>query len=153
MQVAESSLQTATTPSYTEDALKKAIFDATDAHPKLSISQSAEKWGIPKNTLSLRIKGTTASRDEVIQPKQRLSTAEEDHLVKWILRQESLGHAPTASVVRQVVCSILKKKGDFEPLGKHWLDGFKKRNSTIRAKIGRVTEASRFDGFTPKSVN
>lgn len=94
------------------------------------------------------------SKSKTTQLNQRLSTIEENNVVDWITKQESLGYAPSAQVVRKVVEGILKKNGDPEPLGKHWMDGFKKRHhDRIYTKIGRKQEAERFDGFTPKTVN
>ena len=62
---------------------------------------------------------------------------EENRLVDWIIRQETLGYAPTAQVVRKVVEAMLKNRGDPEPLGKPWMDGFKKRHhDRIHTKIG-----------------
>jgi hypothetical protein len=137
-------------PSYTEEEVADAIFDVIDNG--LSIRQSADKNGVPLSTLHSRMNGTT-SKSESIQPASRLSAAEEDRVVDWVLKQESLGYAPTAQVVRSVVQAILKKKGDMKPLGKNWMDGFKKRHDRIHTKIGRAQEAVRFDGFTPKAVN
>lgn len=137
-------------PSYTEEEMADAIFDVIDNG--LSRRQSATKNGIPLMTLSDRMKGIV-SKSEAIHPSQRLSDAEENRVVDWILKQESLGYAPTALVVRKVVESILKKKGDLKPLGKNWLEGFKTRHDRVHTKIGRAQEAARFDGFTPKAVD
>jgi hypothetical protein len=138
-------------PSYAEEYMADAIFDIIDNG--ISKRQSALKHGIPLMTLIDRVSGT-ASKSEATQSNQRLSTAEENRLVDWIVKQESLGYAPTAQVVRKVVEAILKKKGNTEPLGKHWMNGFKNRHrDRIHTKIGRKQEAERFNGFTPKTVN
>ncbi|KAK8036838.1 transposase [Apiospora phragmitis] len=87
--------------SYTEDELVDAIFDVTDNG--LSLSKSAQKHGIPKQTLSDRMKGK-GSREEF----------------EWILGQDSLGYAPSHSQIRAYVVSILSRNGeDLEqhPLG------------------------------------
>lgn len=93
------------------------------------------------------------SKSETIQPVSRLSAAKENRVVDWIVKQESLGYALTAQVVHKVVEAILKKRGNSKPLGKHWIESFKKRNDRIHTKIGRAQEAVRFDGFTPRAVN
>lgn len=54
----------------------------------------------------------SAARNEAIQPAQRLSVAEENTVMEWIVKQESLGYAPKAAVVRQVVEAFMKKRGD-----------------------------------------
>lgn len=96
-------------PSYTEDDMADAIFDVIDNG--LSRHQSAEKNRIPLLTLSNCMNGIV-SKSETIQPAQRLSAAEENRVVEWILRQESLRYAPSSVVVRKVVESILQKRGD-----------------------------------------
>lgn len=103
-------------PSYTKEDMADAIFDVIDND--LSRHQSAEKNHVPLMTLSNRMNGIV-SKSETIQPSQRLSAAEENRLVEWIVKQESLGYAPSGVVVRKVVESLLQKKNDTKPLGKH----------------------------------
>lgn len=136
--------------SYTEDDMLDAYLDVTDNH--VSIRKAAQMHGIPHQTLSDRLQGTHAQKDQV-QPGQRLSPAQEQRLVTWILHQERLGYAPTHSQVKACAQSMLDIKGEKQPLGKNWLDGFKRRHSEIHTKIGRRMEAARFNGFTPKAIN
>ena len=137
-------------PSYTEEDVMNAIHDVTENG--VSLSKAAAQHAVPKITLSHRMNGI-AAKSETIQPAQRLSPAEENRVVQWIKRQESLGYAPSAAVVRQVVEAIMKKRGDMSPLGKHWIEAFKARHEDIQTKISRPQEAARFDGFTPKAVH
>ncbi|MBE1616056.1 hypothetical protein IDF54_14470, partial [Flavobacterium sp. SaA2.13] len=81
---------------------------------------------------------------------QRLSALQEEGITTWILRQEKLGYAPTASLVRSLATAILKKNGDMKPLGKNWVASFNKRNPAVWSKLGRKQEAERFSAFTPK---
>ena len=118
----------------------------------LSIRKSAQKHRIPASTLFSRLRGIPA-KVETVQRTQRLSPTQEERLTTWILKQEALGFAPLHSVVREAVISLLKLNGDNDPLGKHWIEGFKSRNPTIHTKIGRRQEAVRFNSFTPKAVN
>lgn len=71
----------------------------------------------------------------------------------WILYQEALGYAPLYSQVCSVIVGLLKSIGDNKPLGKNWIDGFKRRNPSIKAKIGCRIEAFRFNSFTPRAIN
>ncbi|KAG6990217.1 Pogo transposable element with ZNF domain [Fusarium oxysporum f. sp. conglutinans] len=77
----------------------------------------------------------------------------EDRLVRWLLRQESLGYALTHSQLRSCVEALLRQQGDNKPLGKHWTTRFVKHHSKLSTKLGKRQEAARFDGFTPKAVN
>ena len=130
-----------------------AIFDITDNG--LSLNKAAAKHGIPPSTLSDRFNGRRASkRDPDARPSNtRLSDDEEKKICHWILRQERLGYPPSYSALRQIVSSILQRKGDLKPVGLHWAKRFVTRHSEIKSKIGRRQESSRFDSFTPRAVN
>ncbi|RYC77667.1 hypothetical protein BFJ63_vAg19460, partial [Fusarium oxysporum f. sp. narcissi] len=113
---------------------------------------AAQKRGVPRSTLSGRLSGQ-ASRNERIQAHQRISKSQEETLLRWVLRQESLGYALSHSQLRACVEAILKQQGDNKPLGKHWTTRFIKRHLQLSTKLGKRQEAARFDGFTPKAVN
>ncbi|KAH7461560.1 hypothetical protein FOMA001_g19031 [Fusarium oxysporum f. sp. matthiolae] len=136
--------------SYTEDEVAEAMLDVTDNG--LSQSKSAQKREIPRSTLGDRLRGLP-SRSEVTQPAQLLSKPEESRLVAWILRQEALGYAPSHSQVRATVNALLRQQGREKPVGVHWLARFMKRHPSIKTKIGKRQEASRFNCFTPTAVN
>ncbi|KAF6517496.1 hypothetical protein HZS61_008169 [Fusarium oxysporum f. sp. conglutinans] len=136
--------------NYTEDDVAEAILDTTDRG--LSQNEAAQKRGVPQSTLSGRLSGQ-ASRNERIQAHQRIPKSQEETLIRWVLRQESLGYAPSHSQLRACVEAILKQQGDNKPLGKHWTTRFVKRHLELSTKLGKRQEAARFDGFTPKAVN
>jgi len=135
---------------YTEDDVAEAIYDITDRG--LSQTQAAQKRGVPQWTISRRLSGR-ASRNERTQTHQRICRSQEESLLRWALRQESLGYAPSHSQLRACVEAILHQQGDNNPLGKHWTTRFVKRHPNLSTKLGKRQEASRFDGFTPRSVN
>ncbi|KAF6514166.1 hypothetical protein HZS61_006422 [Fusarium oxysporum f. sp. conglutinans] len=136
--------------NYTEDDVAEAIFDTTDRG--LSQNEAAQKRGVPQWTISRRLSGQ-ASRNERIQAHQRISKSQEETLIRWVLRQESLGYAPSHSQLRACVEAILQQQGDNKPLGKHWTTRSVKRHLELSTKLGKRQEAARFDGFTPKAVN
>ncbi|RKK59929.1 hypothetical protein BFJ69_g17256, partial [Fusarium oxysporum] len=122
---------------YTEDDVAEAILDITDRG--LSQNEASQKRGVPRSTLSGRLSGQ-ASRNERIQAHHRISKSQEETLLRWVLRQESLGYALSHSQLRACVEAILKQQGDNKPL-------------ELSTKLGKRQEAARFDGFTPKAVN
>jgi hypothetical protein len=135
---------------YIEETITRAISDITVNG--LSQHQAAQKYGVPQQTLSARIKGQTALTDQ-IQPSQYLSKNQEAKLVSWILRQESLGYAPSHSQIRACVQAILQQQGSNPKLGRHWVERLVQRHPELKTKRGRRQEANRFDSFTPKAVN
>ncbi|KAJ2898372.1 hypothetical protein MKZ38_003963 [Zalerion maritima] len=135
---------------YTEDSVVDAILDITDNG--LSQHQAAQKHGIPQSTLSTRLNGQGARNDQ-IQPGSLLSKNQERQLVQWILRQESIGYAPSHSQVRACVLGLLEQQGVQNPdLGKNWVARFLGRYPEVKTKPGRRQEAARFDSFTPRAV-
>jgi hypothetical protein len=134
---------------YTEDDVAEAIFDVTDRD--LSQTKAAQKRGVPRSTLSRRLSGQ-ARRNERIQAHQRISKSQEETLIRWVLRQESLGYALSHSQLCACVEAILQQQGDNKPLGKHWTTRFVKRHPQLSTKLGKRQKAARFDGFMPKAV-
>ncbi|TGJ83436.1 hypothetical protein E0Z10_g5317 [Xylaria hypoxylon] len=137
-------------PPYTGDSLADAAFDVTNGG--LSMTKGAEKHGVPKWALSHRLNGRL-SRTEVVHPQRLLSDGQEAHVFQWILRQETLGNAPSHSAVREIAVSMAKVNGHTARLGANWMDGFKKRHPEIHTKVGKRQEACRFKAFTPKAVS
>lgn len=135
---------------YTEDSVADAILDFTDNG--FSLRKAAEKRGVPRATLSSRLYGQTALADQT-QPHQHLSKNQEARLSTWILRQESLGYAPSHSQIRACVLALLQQQGSKVIVGRHWVSKFIKRHPEIKTKIGRRQEAVRFNSFTPKAVH
>ena len=136
--------------TYAEALMVEAIFDITDNG--LSQRQAAQKWGVPQRTISRRMSGQSAVADQN-QPRKHFSRDQEDRLVAWILRQESLGYAPSQSQIRACAVATLKQQGCVSKLGRHWVEKFIKRHAELKSKVGRRQEARRFDAFTPRAVH
>jgi len=130
--------------------MAEAILDITDNG--LTHSKASEKWGIPRSTLINRLQGQTATADQT-QPRRLLTSTQEAQLVSWILRQESLGYAPSHSQIRACVLALLAQQGSQAELGHNWVPRFIQRHPELKTKPGRRQEANRFDSFTPKAVN
>ena len=119
---------------YTEDVVASAILDITDNG--LSVRQAAEKWGVPRSTVSDRLRGQTALADQ-IQPEQHLIRNQEAKLTSWILRQESLGYAPSHSQIRACILAILQQQGRKPDIGRNRVSRFIQRHPELRTKTGR----------------
>ncbi|RKK65493.1 hypothetical protein BFJ69_g16234 [Fusarium oxysporum] len=74
-------------------------------------------------------------------------------LAFWILRQESLGYAPSHSQIRACVMGLLRQQGEHLDLGRNWVNKFIDRRADLKTKMGRRQEAKRFDSFTPRAVH
>ncbi|EGU73247.1 hypothetical protein FOXB_16243 [Fusarium oxysporum f. sp. conglutinans Fo5176] len=135
--------------NYTEDCAAEAILDTSGrGHSQ----NEATPCGVPRWTISRRLSGQ-ASRNERIQAYRRISKSQEETLICWVMRQESLGHASSHSQLRACVEAILQQQGDNKPLGKHWTTRFVKRHPKLSTKLEKGQKAARLDGFTQKAVN
>ena len=84
---------------------------------------------------------------------QHLSKNQEAQLVTCILRQESLGYAPSHGQIRACVMALQKQQGSKLGVGRNWVSKFIKRHAELKSKVGRRQEANRFNSFTPKAVH
>ncbi|KAG6997196.1 hypothetical protein FocnCong_v015290 [Fusarium oxysporum f. sp. conglutinans] len=130
--------------------MAEAILDVTDNG--FSPPQAAQRRGVPRSTLIDRLDGRGAVKEQV-HPYRRLSKNQEDRLAFWILRQESLGYAPSHNQVRACVIGLLRQQGEHSELGRNWVTRCINRRTDLKTKMGRRQEANRFDSFTPKAVH
>jgi hypothetical protein len=135
---------------YTEEDMAEAILDVTDNG--FSPPQAAQRRGVPRSTLIDRLNGRGAVKEQV-HPYRRLSKSQEDRLAFWILRQQSLGYAPSHSQIRACVMGLLRQQGEHPDLGRNWVNKFINRRADLKTKMGRRQEAKRFDSFTPRAVH
>lgn len=101
-------------PTWTERDLREALNAVANG---MSQRQASAEYCIPRATLQFCINGGI-SRLEARIPQQRLSTVQEDHLMQWVLAQESLGLPPIHNQVRLFAGRIMQVRGDAKPLGK-----------------------------------
>jgi transposase-like protein len=89
---------------YTEADIQRAL---TDIENGVAIATAATRHGIPRSTLRDRISGSQHHKT-AHNNSQRLSLEQEEHLSRWILRQEALNYAPTHAQVRAIATGVLK---------------------------------------------
>jgi DDE superfamily endonuclease/helix-turn-helix, Psq domain/Tc5 transposase DNA-binding domain len=135
-------------PTYTEEDIQAALNAVANG---MSQKKAGLEFGIPRSTLQNRINGHI-SRQEAFIPYQRLSMDQEERLAKWVLIQESLGHAPTHGQIKIFAGRILYAKGDGKPLGKRWMAGFLRRNPILRTKRQFYIDSARVNGATTEVI-
>ena len=107
-----------------------------------SVIGAANAYGIPRTTLTRRVKGGH-TRKVGLEPYQRLSIGQENRLVDWVIAQDALGLAPTHTQIRGLVTRLLRVQGDHAPLGKDWMTRFIHRHPPIRTLRGRPLDTKR----------
>jgi 4-hydroxybenzoate polyprenyltransferase len=123
-----------------------------DVNEGISIRKAALRRGVKRSTLQNRLHGRL-TRNEAHQHRQKLSPDIEIRLVTWIINQEALGYAPSHGQVKGMVREILKKKGENDDLGIHWMDGFFHRHPDVKTKLGRRIDFRRLNGASPENIN
>ncbi|KAL8318152.1 hypothetical protein RB597_001529 [Gaeumannomyces tritici] len=112
-----------------------------------SIQSAAAAQGIPYHTLRHRFHGARPQK-EAHEKAQRLLPEEESHLAKWVTIQAALGLPPTHGELRFFAEKILRTTGDSQPLGRHWVKAFLRRNPQIEVQRARRMENARVNGAT-----
>ncbi|KAH9232354.1 hypothetical protein K456DRAFT_380700 [Colletotrichum gloeosporioides 23] len=103
---------------YTENEINQALADMANG---ISARNASRRWGVPRSTLQDRTKGAQ-QRAAAFEDLQRLSHTQEAKLASWVQIQADLGLPPT-------------------PLGKRWMDGFLRRNPSIKAMVQTSRDA------------
>src|SRR3569833_3910315 len=125
--------------AYEEEDVVNALYDIFEN--RRSQREASRIYGVPLSTLSRRLNGSESLQSRN-HPDRLISQHQEDRLVVWILRQESLGYSPSHGQIKACVQELLKSTGFTKSLGRHWVPRFIKRRPEIKNKVGRRQEAS-----------
>lgn len=104
-----------------EDAL--AALEAQKDGGKINLTQTAEKFGVQRSTLSRRWRGITHPRAEKHQNQQLLTPVQESELIQYIDQLSERGLPLTRSMIHNFAAEIAQK-----PVGRCWADRFIKRH-------------------------
>lgn len=125
-------------PKYSERDLQQAV---REVHQGTSQRSAAKRWHIPRATLQDRLNGGI-SHAEAHECRQRFSRQQETLLSRWISELAALGVPPTQCQFEEFASRILVVHGDTQPLGKHWVQGFLRRNSDVKLVKGKFYSRS-----------
>ena len=133
---------------YTENDLQNALSDIQNG---MAVAKAAKVWSVPRTTLRRRLRGAQP-RKVAKEHRQRLSAIQEEHLARWIRVQGTIGCPPTHATIRFIASRILVNDGDLQPLGKNWMEGFLRRNPSIRTIPGKKIESARLTNANTKTI-
>ena len=145
-------------PTYSEDTITTALIAYRNSE-YTSIRKCAYAFNIPVSTLSDRL-STRTSRSKSHESQKILSTTEEGILLKTITRLSKSGCPITLPLTRDLAEEIRLSRfrlcstpTSYPPLGKRWLDKFRKRYPELKTVYSRALDASRFEGVTYPVIN
>ncbi|APA10975.1 hypothetical protein sscle_07g057450 [Sclerotinia sclerotiorum 1980 UF-70] len=129
------------TPAQIEEKLQQAIV-ALQLKEFKSIRKAAEHFEVPKSTLADRLAGKK-TRSQTHEMAQILSNAEENTLVRWILRLTITGFPATPMLVKemadeirlrhvQIASSRIPTSTEIPPIGHEWIYRFQKRHPELK---------------------
>ena len=133
---------------YTENDLQNAL---EDIRKGMSAAQAARVWSVPRTTLCGRIRGAEPYKDAKAHC-QRLSVSQEQSLTEWIRIQGTIGYPPTHATIRFIASRILANDGDPQPLGRNWMEGFLRRNPSVKTMKGKSIESARLANANAKTI-
>jgi hypothetical protein len=134
-----------------ERRIQAAIAALSDGSVPTVLSAS-KIFNIPRSTLKDRLKGRPSAKARQ-QARQRLTTQEEDAIVKSIHTLTTWGWPMSIHWLESFTTSLLKKKGDDSPLGHNWYLRFLTRHPELRTKWSRCMDQQRKDASEYETVD
>jgi len=115
--------------------------NALKSNPQLTIRQAASIYNVPKSTLHRRRHGQHAKRD-VRPPCQKLTSYEEESIVRYIIDLDSRSFPPRLSGVREMADQLLAERGALR-VGTNWAANFVRRRPELRTRFNRRIDYKR----------
>jgi hypothetical protein len=118
-----------------------------------AIREAARRFSVPESTLRTRLRGTT-NRPETRANSHKLTEAEEDSLVQWILSMDQRGVAPRPATVREMANLLLQSRETtpVQTVGEKWVYNFVKRHSELATRFSRRYNYERAKCEDPKAI-
>lgn len=118
----------------------------------VKIAPAARHYNIHPNTLAGRLRGLQPQA-ELRNHQHRLSLAQENVLIAWIVSLDIRGAPPRPSRVREMAEIILKEYDPAcAPIGRNWVTGFTKRCPDIKTRMARKISRQRAVCEDPKVI-
>jgi hypothetical protein len=120
---------------------------------KLSVSEAARIYDIPRTTLQDRIRGVH-NRVESRANSFKLTEIEENSLKKWVISMDIRGAAPRPSMVQEMANLLLATRGTtpIQTVGKNWVSTYVKRHPELDTRFSRPYNYKRAKCEDPKII-
>ncbi|KAF4973267.1 hypothetical protein FZEAL_9366 [Fusarium zealandicum] len=124
-----------------DEQRERQIASALRDAEQIPIATAAKLNGVPRSTLRGRQQGSTTYRASQVE-RQRLSPAQEDDIVSWILAEVAAGRTPSQLRIQQHACEIAVFNGDRRPISRRWIQRFFFRHPDIKAALSKKSPFS-----------
>lgn len=115
--------------------------NALQSDPKLSIRKAAEIYKVSRATLQRRRNGRAAKRD-TRPPCQKLTSYEEESIVRYVIDLDSRSFPPRLGGVREMADRLLAER-DAPRVGTNWASTFVRRRPELRTRFNRRIDYQR----------
>ena len=116
-----------------------------------SLRRAAAAFNVKHQRLSDRLHGIT-SRSQTRPNCQKLTTTEEQTIIRYILNLDSRGFAPRLCEVADMADKLLGVRGG-EPVGKHWAERFVTRSDELKMAFNRAKDRQRILQEDPEIIS
>jgi hypothetical protein len=103
--------------------------NALKSDPKLSVRKAASHYKVSRTTLQQRYHGRPTRRD-IRPPCQKLTSYEEETIVRYIIDLDSRAFSPRLSAVREMADRLLCDRGA-RRVGTNWASNFVRRRPEL----------------------
>nr|AER39693.1 transposase [Verticillium dahliae] len=136
-------------PPSQERQLQLAL-QAIQNDPDLSIRAATNIFGVPRMTLTRRLRGITSQRDR-IPLNRNLTELEELTIVQYILELNSRAFPPRLCEVEDMANRLLADR-DAPSVGKRWASNFVRRQPELKTRFFRRYDYQRAQCEDPEAI-
>jgi len=115
--------------------------EAIRKNQKLSVRRAAKAYDVPFSTLFHRMKGRVATTEKR-HSQHKLTSSEEDTIVRYVLDLDSRGFPPRIDGVEDMANLLLETRGA-KRVGKYWAYRFVQRRPELKTRFSRAYDFQR----------
>jgi hypothetical protein len=135
----------------TQEARIILAIEAIRTTRKFSIRRAAAIYNVPISTLAFRMTGRTP-KSESRNGRHKLTSSEEESLVRYILDLDERGFPPRIGSVEDMANSLLATRRA-NPVGKQWIYRFIQRRPELKTRFSRSYDFQRALCEDPDAIN
>ena len=125
--------------------------EAVNTIKKMNVTRAAKLYSVPRSTLRDRLRGRPQAAT-VRNSNLKLTSSEEETLVRYILELDSRGFPPRIDSVKDMANLLLATRR-VKPVGKQWAYNFIRRRIELKTRFSRAYDFQRALCEDPELIN